>query len=115
MSNAKVNSVTPAVSRETLEKLTASLTDQGLLIEAGFSGFRALCISEGAPEQQLHDLRIAFFAGAQHLFSSIMTVLDPEDEPTAQDLGRMNKIHEELQRFSEQFSQMLKAMQAGSA
>jgi hypothetical protein len=112
MSNAKVNSVTPAVSRETLEKLTASLTDQGLLIEAGFSG---LCISEGAPEQQLHDLRIAFFAGAQHLFSSIMTVLDPEDEPTAQDLGRMNKIHEELQRFSEQFSQMLKAMQAGSA
>jgi hypothetical protein len=44
-------------------------------------------------------MRGAFFAGAQHLFASIMVIMDPGAEPTAADLARMSQIHEELERF----------------
>ena len=43
----------------------------------------------------------AFFAGAHHLFTSIMNVLDPgpDTEPTERDLRRMSQIHAELERY----------------
>lgn len=37
--------------------------------------------------------------GRQHLFSSIMTILDPGEEPTEADLHRMSQIHDELEAF----------------
>jgi hypothetical protein len=44
-------------------------------------------------------MHYAFMAGAQHLFSSIMTILDPEAEPTERDLKRMDLIDQELEAF----------------
>ena len=38
-------------------------------------------------------------AGAQHTFASVMTMLEPGDEPTAADLSRMDKIAAELEAF----------------
>jgi hypothetical protein len=45
-----------------------------------------------------------FCAGAQHLFGSIMSVLEPGDEPTDKDLQRMDLIHKELDAFIKDFS-----------
>jgi hypothetical protein len=37
--------------------------------------------------------------GAHHLFTSIMTILEPGTEPTAKDLKRMDLIDKELRGF----------------
>lgn len=90
--------------RAYLERLSRELTDNGKLIEAGWLGMRIACRLEGAPAIQLDEMRNAFFGGAQHLFSSIMTILDPGAEPTDKDLERMDLIDRELKEFINDFS-----------
>lgn len=86
-----------------LHKLTEQLTDQGKLIEAGWIGLRIAAVNKNADEIQLHEMRMSFFAGASHLFSSIMAILDPGEEPTAKDMKRLDMIHNELQAFIKDF------------
>ena len=81
------------------ERLTKELTDKGLIIEAGWVALKHLCIPEGAPEIQITEMRNAFFAGAHHLFSSILVILDPGEEPTDTDMERLDLIHKELDKF----------------
>lgn len=90
--------------RAHLERLLRELTDKGKLIEAGWIGLRIAAIPLDAPAVQLEEMRNAFFAGAQHLFSSIMTILDEGEEPTKGDLTRMDLIEKELQSFINDFS-----------
>jgi hypothetical protein len=90
--------------RAHLERLSRELTDNGKLIEAGWVGLRIACELEDAPAIQLEEMRNAFFAGAQHLFSSIMTILEPESEPTERDLERMELIDRELREFINDFT-----------
>lgn len=90
--------------RQHLERLCRDLTEKGLLIEAGWVSLRLAAIPLDAPSQQLDEMRTAFFAGAQHLFSSIMVGLDPGEEPTEADLGRIKKIDDELQDFIADFT-----------
>jgi hypothetical protein len=85
-----------------MEKLSRELTDQGKLIEAGWIGLRLATINKDASTVQINDLRMAFFAGAQHLFASIITILDPGDDATDADLTRMDRIADELEEFSKQ-------------
>lgn len=82
-----------------LERLSRELTDKGKLIEAGWVGLRLAVMPLDASKTQLEEMRKAFFAGAQHLFSSIMTILDEDREPTAADLKRMDLIDTELRSF----------------
>jgi hypothetical protein len=89
--------------RNHLERLSKELTDKGKLIEAGWVGMRLACDLADAPPDQLHEMRMAFFAGAQHLFSSIMTILEPGEDPTEADLGRMDQIDKELRAFIKDF------------
>lgn len=89
--------------RADLERFTKELIDQGKLIEAGWISLRIAAIPEDAPPIQLQEMRNAFFAGAQHLFASIITVLDPDEEPTADDMKRMELIDEELRAFIQDF------------
>jgi hypothetical protein len=89
--------------RAFLERLTRALTDQGKLIEAGFVGMRLACDLQDAPADQLREMRMAFFGGAQHLFSSIMSILEPGAEPTDKDLDRMSLISAELDAFIKDF------------
>lgn len=88
---------------EMVEKITQTLGDKGLLVEAGWVGFRMKVVPANASEVQLREMRLAFFAGAQHLFSSIMVMLDPGVEPSEKDLERMSKIHKELGDFVKEF------------
>jgi len=90
--------------RKHLERLTKELTDKGKLIEAGWVGMRIACDLHDAPPDQLHQMRMAFFAGAQHLFGSINTIMDDDREPTESDLRRMELIHNELQVFITEFA-----------
>src|SRR4051812_41549537 len=83
-----------------LERLTKELVDKGQLIEAGWVGLRLAAIPLDAPPMQLEEMRNAFFAGASHLFSSVMTFLEPgNDEPTEKDLDRFSLIHDELNAY----------------
>lgn len=92
-----------AEHRKVLDKLARDLIDKGLLIEAGFLSLRAVAIPRTAPPDQIREMRLAFFAGAQHLFGSIMRTLDPGEEPTAEDERRMDCISAELEAFIAEF------------
>lgn len=87
-----------------LQRLSQELNDKGKLIEAGWISLRLAAVPLDAPAIQLEEMRNAFFAGAQHLFSSIMTILDDGPDATDKDLNRMDLIDQELREFIEDFS-----------
>jgi hypothetical protein len=91
------------VDRAYFEKLTKDLVDKGKLIEAGWVSLRLAAVPDDASALQLEEMRNAFFAGAQHLFGSIMTMLEPDAEPTEADLARMDLIAAELDGFIEKY------------
>lgn len=88
--------------RSYLEQLTRKLTDEGKLIEAGWVAMRIIAVPPDATATQLDAMRYAFMAGAQHLFSSIMAMLEPGVMETPDDLRRMDLINTELEAFGEQ-------------
>jgi hypothetical protein len=81
--------------------VTKELINQGKLIEAGFVAYRLFVMSKDAPPVQVDECRLAFMAGADHVFSSMMSTLDPDAEPTDADLKRLDEIHAELERWRE--------------
>jgi hypothetical protein len=89
--------------RKVVDAVTEHLVDDGRLIEAGWIALRIQSIPDDASAVQLDEMRNAFFAGAQHLFTSITSILDPGEEPTEKDMRRMNKIVDELDRFIEDY------------
>lgn len=91
---------------DVLKKISVQLTDEGKLMEAGWIGLRLATGLEEAPADQLREMRMAFFAGAQHLFSSIMTIMDEDAEPTEADMRRMAFIDAELQAFAREFTEV---------
>ena len=91
--------------RDYLRRLERELADKGKLIEAGWVGLRLAAIPDDASKLQLEEMRGAFFAGAQHLFVSIMSVMDEDREPTADDLRRISLINDELEGFLREFKQ----------
>lgn len=91
-------------SKEVVDHICRELVDQGKLIDAGWKSYDLLVLPVDASTVQRNECRIAFFAGAQHLFGSIMGILDPGDaEPTEADLRRMDLISKELNRFVQEF------------
>lgn len=93
--------------KEEIEKLVEAASkefaDRGLLIAAGWAGFRLICIPPDAPQIQLDEMKMAFFGGAQHLFTSIMTIMDEDHEPTDDDMRKMSLIDTELEEFLVEF------------
>ena len=89
------------MSDDNVTKLTKLLVDQGKLIEAGWVTYLHKVMPKGAGSVQIEETRRAFFAGAQHLFGSIMSMLEPGAEPTENDLKRMDHIDAELKAFVE--------------
>jgi hypothetical protein len=83
---------------------TKKAMDAGCLIEVGWLGLRLAAMDDNAPQIQLDECRQAFFAGAQHVFGSMMATLDEGEEPTQADLNRLSLIADELDRFIEDFS-----------
>lgn len=86
-----------------LAALSKQYADEGKLIEAGWFALQQLALPADAPPIQIREMRQAYMAGAQHLWASIMAVLDPEgDEPTPADLRRMDLIAKELDTWGKE-------------
>jgi hypothetical protein len=89
---------------ELVREVTKKLIEEGKLIEAGFAAMKIMTLSNiDVPPGQIRDMRVAFFAGAHHVLASIMTTLDPGEEPTDADMNRIDLIHKELDEFIEEF------------
>ena len=88
--------------RQFLVQLSKRLADEGKLIEAGWISLRLAVIPLDAPAVQLEEMRNAFMAGAQHLFASLLTILEPDTNPTDADMMRMDLIDQELRAFVEE-------------
>jgi len=86
--------------RALADQLTSELVDRGKLIEAGFAILRQQAIPPDASPTQIIEMRKAFFAGAQHLFGSIMSFLEPGQEPTEKDAERLDQVANELAQFA---------------
>ena len=80
--------------KQVLEKLAA----EGKVIGGGWAAFELMTL-QNASELQKREMRTAFFAGAQHLWSSIFAVMDSDREPTEEDMRRMSLIDAELRKF----------------
>ncbi len=65
-------------------------------IEKMWYGFRTTTIPANAPQEQLDDMRRAFFCGASALFTLIAR-LGPDDEETA--MRQMSSIQREVDKF----------------
>jgi hypothetical protein len=100
--------------RQAANQIAKEMMDQGLLIEAGWSMLRSMTIPSDAPPQQIFEMRRAFFAGAQHLFGSLVGGLDPQKEPTDDDLRRMNMIDAELTKFAHELKLDLETPKANA-
>lgn len=81
------------------EHLTKIATDKGHVVELGWIAMRLHVIPADASDTQLSEMRKAFFLGAEHVWASIMTILDPGAEPTEKDMRRMDLINRELEAF----------------
>jgi len=84
---------------EVTTELTRELMNQGKLIEAGFAIFAAMVIPKDASPIQRDEMLLAFIAGAQHVFASMVNAFDPGDEATDADMRRINLLAEELERW----------------
>lgn len=91
--------------RTAADAITKSLADSGKIIEGGWMGFCLAVTPKGQtmPQIQHDEMRKAFYAGAAHLFASILNILDPGSEPTDRDMRRMDQIHAELNAFQKDF------------
>jgi hypothetical protein len=85
--------------RKVLDEISRKLTDDGKLIEVGWHAMRVLVMPHDASPVQIDEMRKAFFMGAQHLFASILGILEEGAEPTEKDFDRMTLIHNELEAF----------------
>ncbi len=84
--------------------LAKALISKGKLIEAGFESLRIAVIPKDAPPVQIAEMRMAFMAGAHHVFASIMSALGPNAEPSADDMQLLERIDAELCLYAEQLA-----------
>jgi hypothetical protein len=91
------------------------LVDEGKLIEAGWVAFRGYVVPPDASEVQINEMRLAYFAGAQHLFASINSIMEEGEEPTDADLRRMTLISDELAAFADVLAARVMPPAKGSA
>lgn len=101
----------PGQIDETASQLTKALIDDGKLIEAGFVAFANLVIPKDASPTQQREMRLAFMAGAEHVWSSVMNVLDEGEEPTADDMRRMDAIQTEIDAWRAKLSERINPAQ----
>jgi hypothetical protein len=78
---------------------TRRLMDQGRLVGAGFTAFVAVV---QPPRDAIPELQAAFYAGAQHLWASVLQGLEPGEDVTPADLARLDRVAAELMTFAQE-------------
>jgi hypothetical protein len=88
------------VSKKEAIKLQKRLAAEGKAIEGGWIAFRMVVIPPDAPQVQIDSMHLAYMAGAQHLFLTIIAMFDPGSEATPADMDKMSMIAKELDTFA---------------
>ena len=82
------------------EMMMRESVKHGKGIAIGWAGFRKMVVPKDASPQQVTDMRNAFYAGAMHLFHTVLSALSPKkDEITQGDLDAMHSVTQELAEF----------------
>ena len=89
--------------RTVADSVAKDMADRGRLIEAGWLSFKHVAYPDGMAPSQEQQLRQAFFSGAQHLYGTMMSIMDEDREPTEQDMKRMTLVDAELESFVFEF------------
>ena len=95
------------MTTSTKMEMASDLARRGQLLEGGWLGMRQAVVPANAPPVQLREMRLAFFAGAQFLYSLLMHSISAGAEPTAEDLALMDAIRAELESFAEEHNARL--------
>lgn len=90
---------------QAISDLTKELIDRGKLIEAGFAAFAYCVIPKDAPPIQLREMQLAYMAGAEHVWSSLINMVGPSEEPTDTDMQRMKLIQREIDEWRGKFAE----------
>lgn len=86
------------------EMMARELLNSGKLVNGGWEVFDRFILAPDAPTIQREEMRKAFFAGAQHVYFCLCAGLDPDEEPTTDDMKRMELLEAELTEFAESFA-----------
>jgi hypothetical protein len=96
-------------TRKKVDEITKKLMKEGKLIEAGWITLLLTLIPPTANKEQINAMKLAFYLGCQHLYSSLVTGLDEDKEPTEEDMKKMELIHKELDVFDKELKAFLKS------
>jgi hypothetical protein len=100
------------VTKEMVDEFCKHLIDEGKIVEAGWLGFKIMVLEPvDLSENQVEDMKMAFFGGAYHLFTSMTRMLDPGKEPSDNDIKRIDQINTELEAFVGVFEEELRKRQ----
>jgi hypothetical protein len=80
----------------TLERITKQMMDEGRVLEAGWTGFRVLCLPADIQRKQEDTLRRIYFIGAKCLMTALEASLQSDDSLRPQ---RMAQLRAELDRW----------------
>ena len=67
------------------DMIAKGLVERGQLIAGGWRAALLVMGWDTKPRAEQEALRIAYFSGAQHLFGSMMAIMDEDREPTEAD------------------------------
>lgn len=74
-------------------------------VEQAFIGFLRMIELTHASDVQKREMKRSFFAGAWWMLEMASIQMDPDSEPTADDIEYMQRISDELKRFAESVEQ----------
>lgn len=87
--------------KELHDQILREFAAKGKVVEGGWRGLSVMWHLNTASVVQQQEMRKAFYAGAQHVFGSIMGLLDPgQGEPTDREMKVLDDIHKELDAFA---------------
>lgn len=94
--------------------LIQQLADECRLIEAGFDVFSHHVLAKDASDIQRQEMRLAFMAGAEHVYSSMLSMLELGGEPTVADMRRMELIDREIDKWRARIAQRVSPVKGSS-
>lgn len=70
------------------------------IMDSAWRSYSEQVIPLDAPDIQRQECRRSFYAGAGALFGGVMKMLDPGEDPTLDDLAKMDALQTELDQFN---------------
>lgn len=78
------------------DDIVRSAGNAGLLVETGWQIHKGIILQIADNDPRLFDIRLAFMAGAEHVFTSLIGMMDEGDEITDGDMKKMALLDQEI-------------------